>query len=127
MWHKLGNGSHFALRTQHPLDTIHTDPVILQITMKNATFTTERQQRRQKWEGMIKQTREDELLGGNSKTGGNDAASSGDEVKMLLQGRKQFENMTLGKGNVAVKLPSGGGGSWLDEEMESIQWPAGPC
>lgn len=59
----------------------------------------------------------------------NDVTSSGDEVKMLLQGRKQFENMTLGK-DAAVKLPSGGGGSssWLDEEMKSIQWPAaGPC
>ena len=67
-------------------------------------------------------------------TAANDVASSGDEVKMLLQGRKQFENMTLGKAahgvsDNAVKLPSSSSGSsssWLDEEMKSIQWPAGP-
>jgi metal-dependent amidase/aminoacylase/carboxypeptidase family protein len=78
----------------------------MQITMKNATATA-----------------------------ANDVASSGDEVKMLLQGRKQFENMTLGKAghcvvDNAVQLPNSGSGnssSWLDEEMKSIQWPAGPC
>ena len=63
------------------------------------------------------------MLGGNSKT--NDVASSGDEVKMLLQGRKQFENMTLGKAGHgvainAVQFPSGNINSWLDEEMKSI-------
>ena len=66
-------------------------------------------------------------------TAANDVASSGDEVKMLLQGRKQFENMTLGKAahgvsDNAVQLPNSSGGSsssWLDEEMKSIQWPAG--
>ncbi|KAL7454792.1 hypothetical protein ACHAWC_007073 [Mediolabrus comicus] len=69
-------------------------------------------------------------------TAANEVASSGDEVKMLLQGRKQFENMTLGKAahGVAVNAvhqlssgSSGGGSSWLDEEMKSIQWPAGSC
>ena len=75
--------------------------------------------------------------GGTASSGGRNTVAD-DEVKMLLQGRKQFEKMTIGKGGAtaAAACPTklqhqqpevvssrSSSCSWLDAEMKNIQWP----